>query len=113
MEANNVEAMREALRAALDLIFDMQNADRSPLSHQAYAVRRKIKAALARPLRECDVGTAKEQSERMAEFCKRQYAKVNDGSHICSKCRLHKLIKTECPFAWAQKPYTANKGGAE
>ena len=54
MEAINMAAMREALRAALDLIFDMQNADRSPLSNQAYAVRRKIKAALASPLRNCE-----------------------------------------------------------
>lgn len=109
--ANNVEAMREALEATLDLFWDIHNANRSPQSNKAYAVIRKIKAALARPLRNCDVGTAEEQSERMAEFCKRQYAKVNDGSHICSKCRLHKLIKTECPFAWAQMPY--EEGGAK
>ena len=109
MEANNVEEMREALRAALDLIFDMQNADRSPLSHQAYAVRRKIKAALARPLRECDVGTAEQQLERFKHQC---------FEHHTGRCSPHcrtlpAKTRQECALKWAQMPYTSKEGSAE
>ena len=46
--------MREALSAALDMIFDLQVCNRSPIANSVYAVRRKIKAALAAPARNCD-----------------------------------------------------------
>ena len=46
--------MREALSAALDMIFDLQVCNRSPIANSVYAVRRKIKAALAAPPRNCD-----------------------------------------------------------
>ena len=53
-ECGNYAAMREALKATLDLFWDIHNANRSPQSNQAYAVIRKIKAALAAPPRNCD-----------------------------------------------------------
>lgn len=46
--------LREALKATLDLLWDIHNANRSPQSNQAYAVIRQIKAALAAPPRNCD-----------------------------------------------------------
>jgi hypothetical protein len=39
--------MCEALKATLDLFWDIHNANRSPQSNQAYAVIKQIKAALA------------------------------------------------------------------
>ena len=46
--------LREALKATLDLFWDIHNANRSPQSNQAYAVIRKIKAALAAPRKNCE-----------------------------------------------------------
>ena len=60
--------------------------------------------ALATPPRNCDMGTAEEQSERMAEFCREQYKKT-DGVALCSGCRFHYMDGLECQFAWAQMPY--------
>lgn len=53
-ECGNCAKMREALEATLELYWDIHNANRSPQSNQAYAVIRKIKAALASPSRNCD-----------------------------------------------------------
>ena len=54
--------LREALEATLDLLWDMQNANRSPISNQAYAVKRKIKAALEEPARNCDMYTTHKEA---------------------------------------------------
>jgi len=53
-ESGDTAKMREALSAALDMIFDLQVCNRSPIANSVYAVRRKIKAALAEPPRNCD-----------------------------------------------------------
>ena len=53
-ERGDVAKLRDALKATLDLFWDIHNANRSPQSNQAYAVIRKIKAALASPPRNCD-----------------------------------------------------------
>jgi len=51
--------------------------------------------ALAEPVRNCDVGTADEQSERCDKFC---------YMHNCkSDCPLSKA--DSCELAWAQMPY--------
>ena len=67
----------------------------------------KARAALASQPRNCDVGTAEEQSVRMAEFCRAQYEK-SDGVLLCSRCQFN---GRDCQFAWAQMPY--EEGGAE
>jgi hypothetical protein len=54
-----------------------------------------IKAALAEPLRNCDVGTAEEQESRFIDFC---------HGHGCKSCQLFK-IPGECEFHWAHMPY--------
>ena len=71
----------------------------------------KAKAAIAIPLRNCDVGTAYEQSVRMARFCKKQYEKRDDvAAHICSACKFHNS-ESDCVFEWAQMPYTESGVG--
>ena len=82
--------------------------DRLEAAHKRESA--KAKAALAAPLRNSDVGTAEEQSVRMAEFCRAQYKKT-DGVRLCSGCRFFELAGTECQFAWAQMPY--EEGGAK
>ena len=46
-ECGDAAKLRGALKATLDLFWDIHNANRSPQSNQAYAVIRQIKAALA------------------------------------------------------------------
>ena len=53
-ESGDCAKLREALKATLDLFWDIHNSNRSPQSNQAYAVIRQIKAALAAPARNCD-----------------------------------------------------------
>lgn len=65
----------------------------------------EIESAIALPDRNCDIGTAYEQSVRMARFCKKQYKKRDDvAAHICSACKFHNS-ESECVFEWAQMPY--------
>ena len=63
------------------------------------------KAALATPDRNCDVGTAEEQIDRMLAFCGRK------GK--CTRCENHKIgtMFRECTLRWAQMPY--EEGGAK
>ena len=61
--------------------------------------------ALAAPVRQCDVGTAKEQSERYSKHC--------DPFRSCDQCPVY--VKSQgfdhCEFAWGQMPY--EEGGAK
>jgi hypothetical protein len=71
----------------------------------------KIKAALAEPIRNCDVGTAEEQNTRHNQFC---YAQMKRNNHCCGPCPCYKFINGEaqsCTLLWAQMPY--EEGGAK
>jgi len=62
--------------------------------------------ALAKPPRNCDVGTAEEQAERFAKYC--------DRFHRCNGCPCcGKMKYNRCEFIWAQMPYEAEEGGAK
>jgi hypothetical protein len=62
-----------------------------------------IAAALAKPPRNCDVGTAEEQMERFRKFCKMDYI----SGDCPDDCPLYRkdYSTIHCPFAWAQMPY--------
>ena len=68
------------------------------------------RAALSRPLRNCDVGTAEEQSVRFESFCKRKGDGFSASAYCAYECPCGN--KGDCKLAWAQMPYTA-EGGAE
>lgn len=90
----NMAAMREALEAARDLLLPQCNGGTAFAKACGETVN-KIMDALAKPPRNCDVGTAEEQSERHDEFC---------DIHDCrSDCPLFKA--DSCELAWAQMPY--------
>ena len=63
-----------------------------------------IQKALSAPARNCDVGTAEEQSERFDKFCDTHDCRRND-------CPLFKA--DGCELAWAQMPYEAEEGDAQ
>ena len=69
-----------------------------------------IDAALAAPLRNCDVGTVGQQDERFTAFCNRHFKAVG----LCDKdcpCRDFNMIGGACSIVWAQMPY--EEGGAK
>ena len=65
---------------------------------------KQARAALAEPLRNCEVGTAEEQEARFMKFCNSHY-NINNIDGECALCPLNKKVKGECEFAWGQMPY--------
>ena len=91
----NAAAMREALMMVKRL-FDgrlMWHPDIRK-AHEA------VNAALAKPQRNCDVGTPKEQSARFDAHCRKHMG--------CLTCPLREKdggVPKHCELAWAQMPY--------
>ncbi len=67
------------------------------------AMQGKARAALAKPPRNCDVGTAEERAQRLNEWC--------SGRH-CVNCQFKGGWPDECKLRWAQMPYE-EEGGAK
>ena len=106
MQTNNKQ--REALGKILWCLEWMFNNtdDKSVQSHLIEPIS-LAKAALAEPVRNCDVGTAKEQVKRWRRFC--------NSMTTCGECPCHKSyseVVADCFSRWAQMPYV-EKGGAE
>lgn len=99
MEANDMAACREALEAALRFIGNLEIEPYSPLDEDASELRQTIMDVLAKPRRNCDVGTPKEQSVRYEEFCFDHRSR----ERCCLDCPL--LHEPSCELAWAQMAY--------
>jgi hypothetical protein len=85
---------REALSGILELI-DKWRTD-GVMEHWQYSQLFDVADnALAEPLKNCEVGTVREQDLRFDDFC---------GSHKCEKCPLRKVM-VSCSLAWAHMPY--------
>ena len=99
METNN------KLREALKKILDLTNSLDEDCAVDPVEIRDIARAALAEPVRNCEVGTATEQSERYNKFCHvhRSYERC------CGGCPLNG--EPCCELAWAQMPY--EEGGAK
>ena len=107
---NNYEKMREALEDSNELLSEL--AKMGEWGDAANCQIADNKAALAEPLRNCDVGTAEEQAERMDMFCK-SHGHGFDGRkcYACENCNL--ISVDRCELTWAQMPYVENEGGAK
>ena len=99
-------AMRDALEAARSFVVNLEIEPFSHLDEVASELLARIDAALAKPPRNCDVGTAEEQAKRLREFCK----KHRDGVRRCSRCPVERIFPKDCTLAWTQLPY--EEGGA-
>ena len=99
-QVGNAAKMREALSDACYAMFNFLKTQNCGYEEMAKALD-KAKAALAAPPRNCDVGTADEQTNSYLDFCKR---------HACQSCPARLKGKTDCGFIWAQMPY--EEGGA-
>lgn len=98
METNN--KLREALTKILNLTNSLdENCAVDPVDICDIA-----RAALAEPMRNCDVGTAEEQGERFHAFCKSN--KQPGDVYSCDRCKLNSI--EDCELAWAQMPYSGN-----
>jgi len=87
-----------------------QNDDEAS-DNALYLIKKfKLKEALFEPPRNCDVGTAEEQAERMRLYCN-SHGVDESGCFRCAKCPL--LTVKMCWLAWAQMPYEAQEGGAK
>ena len=97
----NAAAMREALESVRNWCLNrLVNSSHQVTVEGLLSV---VNAALSAPPRNCDVGTAEEQSDRLEAFCLRH--------NYCSSCPCKYTEKTSCSINWAQMPY--EEGGAE
>ena len=109
----NGAKMREALVSLSAWVKVVKNNPKDKTAIEcAEFVEETIKAALAAPPRNCDVGDADDWEMRFGEEC--------DKGHICSDCPVrHAKTKmaiefnkgAKCEFIWAQMPY--EEGGGE
>lgn len=96
---NTNEQLRKALDEIAELIIGWRVA--SKIRGEQYQPLRDIcDTALSAPPRNCDVGTAEEQTLRYHDYC---WIKSNGGMS-CGKCPLNKC-KGLCYFEWGQLPY--------
>lgn len=95
----NAAAMREALSDACYAMFNFLKTQNGGYEEMSNALD-KAKAALAKPPRNCDVGTAEEKFNRFDRWCNSMVIKNCCGVD-CRKCFI----------AWWQMPY--DEGGAK
>lgn len=99
MQTNN--GWREALTKILNLTNSLdENCAVDPVE-----IRDIARAALAEPVKNCEVGTAMEQTERFKDLC-RKYRRGPGPRANCKGCPIqHESLHVGCTFAWAQLPY--------
>ena len=102
-QLGNTAKMREALEQAkrvlhCAIVSDILKGEDARKAFNA------VTATLSAPPRNCDVGTAEEQSERYEKFCYAHRSREK-GCGDCPLCDI-----PCCEFAWLQMPY--EEGGA-
>lgn len=111
MEGNQMK-MREALLKIQEYAEAMDADDWNVL-----AILDTCRDALSAPARQCDVGTADEQTARYRKFCSDHKFLGSDSSYMCKgfgkgRCPFfNSHTKSQCEFEWAQAPY--EEGGAK
>ena len=101
-EGGNAAALREALVWMKERI----NAAIHDGSLDCNEVLNKIDEALAKPQRNCDVGTAEEQAERFRNLCNKYYDDENPCNKDCPLASLDIIHGfPRCQAYWTQTPY--------
>ena len=112
-----------AMRAALVKIEKLNHYDlgcvrslpaRLAIDAKILDIELTIRAALAAPARNCDVGTAEEQIKRFETFCNKSFdCGVLHGN--CGACPLWTsgTMGHDCEIKWSQLPFAPAEGGAE
>lgn len=96
MQTNN--KLRESMAQVKELARTIYSTSEKGSHHEDLAdkIVEIANAALATPLRNCEVGTAEEQGERLFKFCTNTFKR--------GECPLS-MDCDECVLAWAQMPY--------
>lgn len=95
MSSKLIEALIKA-----DILISIATFEEGVRMDEVDKIRSEIKAALSAPPRNCDVGTAEEQSKRFDAHCRKHMG--------CLTCPLREKdggVPKHCEFAWAQMPY--------
>lgn len=97
------------MREAIEKVSEIANKewDASRETPAMWEMMEICTAALAAPPRNCDVGTAMEQGERFAAYCRAHKHPESE----CLPCPLFGQTGGYCELAWAQMPY--EEGGAK
>lgn len=107
LEVGNAAALREALEEFVSVILD-----KKPGIHNLHRLAEKCRDAIAKPPRNCDVGTPQEQIKRWEEFCQEHHEHWKPGKSLTA------IQRCNCPchegngcnyFIWAQMPYEEMK----
>lgn len=103
--------MSSKQREALDQIYKLLSIGGKPdtaMCIRYEAAFQMAKEALAEPILNCEVGTAKEQEKRFTEFCDAHKYVGDSGVSWClSDCPFYN--KMDCGVWWAQMPYEKGK----
>ena len=105
-QLNNAAAMRKALSDACYAMFNFLKTQNGGYEEMAEALDKAKTALASESLRNCDVGTAEEQSERYEKFCYNHRSREKG----CGDCPLLEGGPC-CELAWTQMPYV--EGGAK
>lgn len=100
----NVAALREAVERSTRRLESLISYIPPEWEKYVNADIRDNLAALAETPRNCDVGTAEEQSERWMSFCNSHSERVSSSSFGCN-CPCNRGRPFECELRWAQMPY--------
>ena len=92
--------LREALSDACYAMFNFLKTHYGSCYEEMANALDKAKAALAEPIRNCDVGTAEEQYARVRAFCKRHKVGLR-----CVDCPVNGMLPKNCALIWSQMPY--------
>ena len=117
MKANDTKAMREALCDIVNAAFSviLRHGTSGKEMQRLALCADNARDALAKPPRNCDVGTAEEQAERFILFCRRNSfgGVCNDSckfSNVNRRLGWQEIGQARCFPFWAQMPY---EGGGE
>ena len=112
MEASNLQELKDAATELMRFTCnsceqrfceeDAEEEDGQRVPSLCGPIIRMRNALSANPIRNCDVGTAEEQSHRFQDFCDDSQTD-EDYSSMCKWCSLRKM--KHCELAWAQMPY--------
>lgn len=98
--------IREALNEILEIASPISTGDDDdPVERIAQIAE----AALAEPVRNCEVGTAEEQSKRFKSYCDSKVCK----RRVCHSYGYEVLFHHECFAIWSQMPYESEEKGCE
>jgi hypothetical protein len=103
--------LRDSLEEVVSILSTWTDHLPPVIQEKAQEAIDKAEAALAEPLRNCEVGTAEEQAKRFRSFCGMHKPKVNEfsehGELLCPStgCELIACNYGQCALAWVQMPY--------